>query len=226
MTASDPSPLRTVKAHPIDDESLRVASPMKKLGWDGSRPLTSLERTTIAVSSAKPTHHLTVTSQLLDRHEFIDAFELLRAHMMRVADQAHRPFIYLGVVANACGKGGWHGHFLLWRSFPANSLRKHAVALGLGRQLKITLIGPTLLDRLYVARYVLSQHEAVFGSQHHADNHAREKHSRRYIASVEESLWKDKPELLHALQMAKNKAVTDTMLVSSLPILHEVTTRL
>ena len=129
--AFDRTRLRTLQSHPLD-----VGFPLRAVlaifdGRDLGRRLTMHERLTLAVVSTSPTHFMTLSSKLEDREAFVQAFELFRQHLQRRSPQPNHPLIYFGSLANALGDGGWHGHFLLWRSFPAWMLWEHARRLNL-----------------------------------------------------------------------------------------------
>jgi hypothetical protein len=174
-----------------------------------SPALSDLERLAMAVSATRPSHGLDINSRL-ERDAFMRGFAKLK---QRIASE-RRPLVYVGVVARGKGDAGYHGHFLLWTSLHYNTIHKHLRELGLGRGLVkvIDYKRPEVVPALRVAAYVFGQEEAVFRSVQHEHHRARPKSARRFLHPQRETLRRLKPELLTALDLAKDPTLSDVAL--------------
>jgi hypothetical protein len=119
--------------------------------------------------------------------------------------------------AEGHGDGGWHAHMLVWEEPYITGLIRHAVKAGLGR-IDVKPIHADPMAALAEAVYVLGQTESVFGTDIHERHRERPVGARRFSHSQASTLKKHHPELLHALELAKDPALTDQMLFSALPI--------
>lgn len=186
-------------------------------GWQLGRVLTAYERIALAVSATCPTHLLTVTTRCDDRADLGRNFELL---VRRVRRGARRkvPLVYFGTMARAASASGWHLHMLLWERPHVASFRCHAEHLGLGRVLDAERIQPaTPLNALMTVTYVISQQEPVFGRRLERPHEPREKHARRLRYPHAATLREHHPELLHVLDLAKDKSLSDKEMFAALP---------
>lgn len=198
-----------------------------------NRPLTEAERIAVAVAASEPTHLLTIDSAIHDRQTFDRAWRLLAKRLARRRPY-RQPLVYFGSVAQGLGDGGFHVHLLLWEFLPAWMLHQQTHAVGLGHP-KIQQIGASvlrrrpleelkndehyslLLERLYVTRYVVNQHEAVLGGSHHQRHQPRAAGKRRYLYPQAATLDRARPNLLAALKAARSPTVSDEELIRYLP---------
>jgi len=158
-----------------------------------------------------PTYLLTITSATLTRDELMRVFRAFKSRRRR---DGRGTWIYVGTcVMSATGAGGYHLHLLLWGSVHINSLNDDLAELGAGRA-SIKPIKPSpgidpFANTLEVTAYVLGQEEPVFGTDNYQDNLARPKNKRALMRPQDSTLQKRKPELLIALDRAKDPAVPD-----------------
>lgn len=205
------------------------------LGRPLARPLTEMERLTVAIATmARPTHFLTLDSPPgVDHTQAACEWGKLTKRIVR-SRSTRRPLIYVGSIAQS-GAGGYHAHMLLWEHLHLGMLRGHLRELRLGRpcirHIPTTTFpaGPltiedhvtSLCNLAEVGRttaYVLGQHEPVFGSDHHRRHAARQRSKRRYLRPLAPTLETHKPELLAAVEAAKDRTVTDVQLVRGVPM--------
>ena len=134
-------------------------------GIDFKRPLTYHERLTLAIAVSGPTHHVTFSTKSGDYESVTTGF---RRFVRRIERRKHSkgPLLYAGTVAQGLGRGGCHLHLLLWEFPPFFMYRAQSQAVGLGTPW-IEPIQIDLTHRVWVASYVLGQHESVFGVKGH-----------------------------------------------------------
>jgi hypothetical protein len=218
--ASTPARRRTMRKgvrtlRDVMAEDVSVPLRVLQLGRDLGRPLTALERLSLAVASVQPTDTLTLGTGNMSQPELATAFDVLREQVER---RKHRkgPLIYFASYAWGMGGGGYHMHLILWEE-PYRKMYN-----SLGSRLGITHVRWNRITRdpvntLRAVRYALAQHESVFGSRKHEENQPREKHKRSYISNQATTLAGYQPELFRVTQMAKDQSLSDVALVSSLP---------
>lgn len=198
---------KLVDSHPY---VLSVSVAKLQQGKPLTRRLTRSERLVVAVAACRPTHHLTIDSTL-ERRDFTREFAKLKQRLKR---DRGRPLIYFGTIAAGKGKGGYHGHFLVWQSLHYNTLHRHLRELDLGS----AHVEPIALDLnpavfpLRVVAYVVGQEEAVFASDEHARHQSRLKSGRSFLHPQRTTLARYGPQLLVALDLAKTPAVSDVEL--------------
>lgn len=181
------------------------------------RPMTLLERIALAVTSTRPTHFLTLQTASASQKELAKSFRLLVRRITRRKSRPEVPLVYFGSFAQGYGAAGCHLHILLW-DFPYMPMYHGQVkALGLGNA-HVKQITPSNPENvLRVVSYTLGQQEPVFGTSRSRDHRPRAKYQRRFIHPQRKTLAEHKPELLTALDLAKDKAVSDQSLVAELP---------
>jgi len=204
----------SIRNHP--ERHLGTASGALTRGYSLERPMTARERKVVAVLSANPTNTLTIHSEDKSRREMTRSFQCIRKRFYRARK---RPLIYVATVARANGGAGYHIHALLWSYVHAPMLGGWCKELGLGwpmlRQLDCAFPG----DLNYWAQgaYVLTQHDVAFGYRQD-DRHERvPKFEHDLLHPQNRTLATHSPELLSALDMAKDPAVPDDALCSRLP---------
>ena len=144
-------------------------------------------------------------------------FPLMRKRIERRKSRLGIPLIYFTVFAQGLGAAGCHLHLLLWDYPPMPMYHGQARALGLGN-VHVERITPSTPENvLRVVSYALGQQEPVFGTTTHRHHQPRVKHQRRWGCPQRRTLEEHKPELLSALDLAKDKAVSDQRLVAELP---------
>jgi hypothetical protein len=184
------------------------------------RKLTKQERRTIAVASCLPTHLLTVNSTA-SRKEVMHAFSKLKKRILR---DRGRPLMYVGTCArSSTGAGGYHLHLLLWEYKHMKALLPDLRDVGLGGA-KIDPLVPNedttaIKNAIITAGYVFGQEEPVFGTDKHLKNLLRPKGAYSALKPQGETLAQYHPELLAALDKAKDPALPDDDLLSALPYL-------
>jgi hypothetical protein len=204
--SSDRAYRRFVDTHLAIIPSLaRGKTPARRLG-DG-------DRRAIAVAGTAPTHLLTLNSADLDRQESASAWVLFRKHLER---KRGRPLIYLSAPARSVGGGGYHRHVLLWEFLYAPTLHGIARKVGFGGP-DIQRIGESVEDKLFATVYVFGQTESVLGSAHHRRHRDRGQWAHRFSRTSDEVLKRLNPQLLSALEMARDRSVSDKELVEMLP---------
>ena len=206
----------TMRNHPERHPELALWA--MRRGLPMGRPLTDLERMALAVASCRPTHHLTITSALAERSEFLGAFAALKK---RITRRRARPLIYVGTVANGLGDAGYHAHLLLWGYQHLRILKGEARAVGLGH-LHIERVRQEpypAIESVLATTYVLGQEQPVFGSGKYLDNKARARSKRRFLMPQRQTLAEHRPQLLAALDVAIDPTVPDDALLSFLPSL-------
>jgi hypothetical protein len=197
---------KLVESHPY---LLSQAIGSLERGQSPAKRLTRAERQVVAVAACRPKYHLTIDSKL-GRSSFMREFAKLK---QRLAAERRTPLIYFGTVAKGQGHGGYHGHFLLWKSLHYNTLHRHIGELELGSAHvdPITSDNPAKTPFRVVA-YVVGQEEPVFGSDEHARHEQRLKSGRSFLRPQARTLAQHRPELLTALDLAKSPAVSDVEL--------------
>ncbi len=139
---------------------------------------------------------------------------VFRAFKSRRRRDGRGSWIYVGnCVMSTTGDAGYHMHLLLWESMHVNSLNDDLAGLGAGKAY-ITKIEPSagigpLANVLDVTAYVLGQEESVFGRDNYLENIPRPPSKRALLMPQRKTLQERKPELLLALDRAKDPAVPD-----------------
>ena len=186
-------------------------------GRSFERPFSRAERLTLALISDPPHSHLTLTSANLDRTQLTRSWRLLRQRLQRERRIPDK-LVYFGVPARTVDMEGYHLHVLVWRDYlHLGTVIGHAKAVGFGSNVYIRKIGSSLYDKLLVTSYVLSQGEAVFGTDKHHANASREVNKRSYLRPHRRTLERRAPKLLHALDGALSQAVSDQELAKRCP---------
>jgi len=189
-----------------------------RIGLPPHPGFTPQERIALAVTSTQPSQHVTITTPGGATHqELARGFRKLVPRIERNAHRRKQPLIYVGNYAKGRGNGGYHLHLLLWEEPYMCVYRRQCLAAGLGRA-RNTHIDPVPEMVLYSTSYVLGQHESVFGTDVHLRHRPRAKGKRSFICPQGKTLETYHPELFYALQLAKDKSVTDETLVSECPI--------
>jgi hypothetical protein len=185
-------------------------------GRELDRPLTLMERMALSVAACRPTHFLTIDSSL-DRAEFGRCFAKLKKRLRR---DRYQPLVYVATLASGLGDGGCHAHLVLWKSLCFNRLAWQVEDVGFGqcRLSPVESYEEATGTPIRLASYVLGQHEPVFRSRHHVRHQERAKFARRFSHPQRPTLGRYHPELLAALDLAKNPAVTDQDLYARLHI--------
>ncbi len=178
--------------------------------------MTDMERIALAVASTYPTHFYTLSSANLTRVELSRCLELMVPRIRRRTSTPKRPIIYFGTVVKGEDHDGHHLHLLFWKRPHMDTFHGQTKALGLGKG-KVKQIEPTLEDALRVTSYVLGQEQAVFGSKHHWRHGERQKGARRFRRAQRSTLARYQPELFLALDVAKDKSLSDKDMVLRLP---------
>ena len=130
-------------------------------------------------------------------------------------------WIYVGYrVASSSGAAGYHLHLLLWESVHIISLNTDLAELGLGKA-HIEKLEPLagvdpFVNAMGAVAYVLGQEEPVFGTAKHRQNLPRPKSKRALLKPQDRTLQARKPELLLALNRAKDPTVPDDALLQPL----------
>lgn len=199
-----------------------LALPALQRGEALGRPLTDLERVSLAVTAAKPTHHLILSTVGGGRKDLGDGFRRL---VRRIERRKHRSLIYFGTAAEGFGEGGFHMHLLFWEYQDMSMYHGQTRAVGLGKP-DVERIDPPEPDNvLRVVSYVLGQQEPVFGTRKHAANQPRKSYKRRFNNPHMKTLEQHRPELFVGLTLAKDKSLSDEALFESLPrFIRESTT--
>jgi hypothetical protein len=190
-----------------DEEVLRTLQEGKL----PSRPLTRAERRTIAVCHARPTGAMTLDSRDLDSKGVRSAFSKLTRRLRNM--RFGKSLSYFAVPACSTGHDGWHIHCLVWDFIPKETLRRHARAVGFGGAEIKTLRELGELDYFRMIAYHLRQNDDVFGITKRHRHKPQPKWARSYLYSVE-----DNPKLLSALNMARDKSVSDIELLRACPL--------
>jgi hypothetical protein len=205
----------TLRDHPERDPNLALIA--LERGYPLGRRLTKNERLALAVASARPTHHMTLTTSDMTQPELADAFDLLKLRIERSRKSRNFRLVYFGVYAQGKGDGGCHLHLLLWQWPYIPLWLGHARDLGIGR-LKVKRISPSTPDNvLRTVGYVLGQNESVFGTRKQYENEPREKHKHGFAKNHATTLEKHNPELLRAIELAKDKSLSGETLYAQLP---------
>ena len=212
----DRSELVTLRQHP--EASIPTAAAALTRGLKLGRRMTRSERLLVGVISAEPTHLVTVHSKDKSREEMAQLFRRLVKRINRSRGNA-RPLIYVATIAAAKGNSRHHVHALLWEYIHASTLGGYCREFGLGwpeiRQLSQEFPG----DAEYWASvsYALTQHEPAFGTDHHQRHEPIPKFGRGLLYPHCSTLAEHCPQLLSALDQAKDPAVSDESLCSRLP---------
>jgi hypothetical protein len=187
-----------------------------------SRRLTSQERVAVAVAGTAPTHLLTIDSAVTDRAQFAAGWRRVVKRLARLRQRSRRPLIHVATIARSgSGGGGYHLHALLWNEYLHHPvLGKHCREAGLGGPniQQLPAAGANFFEVLRATTYVLGQHEALFGSDHHRRHRALPPCARSYLAPQSGTLAAFHPELLAALGRATDRSVTDDELVAAVPL--------
>jgi hypothetical protein len=152
-----------------------------------------------------------------------DAFRLLVKRMDRSLAKRRptnpRPLIYVANVAQSKGGRAFHVHVLLWEYIHSPVLIGHCKALGLGQPKLRQLPSDPTGDANYWQQvvYIVGQQEPVFGSDEFKRHEERPKFARRLLYPAPSTLKQHAPDLLSALQAAKDPSVPDEELLLRLP---------
>lgn len=187
------------------------------------RPMTGAERMLVATISARPNHTLTLDSNLGSRAEVVKAFRNFVKRIDRALAR-RRPrdperLVYMATIATARGSNRFHVHALLWQRLHAPVVHGHARDVGFGGVMLRRLPEDLRGDVHYwnQAAYVLGQQEPVFGTKHHERHEDRPVWGRRVLHPQASTLARHCPNLLSALQAAKDPALPDDALLTRLP---------
>ncbi len=180
---------------------------------------TELERIALAVTATRPTNFLTLSTIGASQENLAYDFRLLVRRIEGRKSRPKVPLIYFGSFAQGKGHGGYHLHLLLWDRPHLPMYHGQTRAVGLGHADAVQIIPSTPENVLRVVSYTLGQQEPVFGSKPHKHHRPREQYKRRFIHPQMKTLEKYHPELFVALNLAKDKSVSDETLVEKLPIL-------
>jgi hypothetical protein len=204
----------------IDPDTLALRSAYDAL-LDGRFPrrLSGLERLSLALTAAAPLSFLTLDSPSMSRDEAIRAYRCFVKRYNRKRSGS-TPLIYYATVPRSVGgSAGHHIHALVWEyvPFPVAVGAARAVGLG-GPRFSLITAEQDLYFGLRGVTYVMGQQEPVFGRTHQNRHMAREKHKRAYLNSSRKVIGRHLPQLLAAIDLAKDPMVTDESLVLSLPL--------
>jgi hypothetical protein len=192
-------------------EALRDGSPLDPR-------MTRQERMALSVASTQPIRHVIITTTTgVTRQELTSKYHLLVRRIERNQSRRKEPLIYVGNFAQGCGSGGCHIHILLWEEPHWRTWQTQRKELGLG-EVAVTDIPPAPEAVLHRTSYVLGQHESVFGTDAHLHHRPRAKGQHGVVYPKLGTLEQYHPKLFYALELAKDKSVTDETLVKSLPI--------
>lgn len=181
------------------------------------RRMTPMERVSLAVASARPTHHVTLGTRDMAQPELAEAFDRLKSRIGHSRRSRSFRLLYFGVFAQGNGNGGCHLHLLLWQWPYIPVWLGHARGVGMGHPHFESIEPSTPENVLRVVGYVLGQNESVFGTDKHQDNAPHPKHMRGFVKNEAATLTKHKPELLRAMELAKTKSLSDRRLYAELP---------
>jgi hypothetical protein len=175
------------------------------------RPLSMPERRTIALCHARPTGAMTLDSRDLDSKGVRSAFSRLMRRLGRW--RQGKALSYFAIPACSTGHDGWHIHCLVWDFIPKETLRRHARAVGFGGAKIKTLRELGELDYFRMIAYHLRQNNDVFGITERHRHKPQPKGAHSFLYSAEGN-----PKLLSALNMAKDKSVSDIELLRACPL--------
>jgi len=201
------------KRRPQQDEEIFN---LLKEGRLPDRPLSMSERMTIAVCHARPTGAITLDSRDLGSKESRNRFSRLVKRLIR--SRRGRSFAYLAVPACSTGHKGWHVHLLVWDYIDSKPLTRHAMELGFGLPDIDPIAALNDLNYFRKIAYHFRQTEEVFGRTHGDRHEVRPKGARRYLMPLPKTLQQVNPKLLSAVNMAKDKSVSDSELLRACPL--------
>jgi hypothetical protein len=181
-----------------------------------SRPLSIAERMTIAVCHARPTGSITFDSRDLDSKQSRNRFSRLIKRLIR--SRRGRKLGYLAFPACSNGHSGWHIHLLVWDYIDSRPLTRHANELGFGRPQIDYIDDLSDLNYFRKVAYHFRQTEEAFGRTHGNRHEKRPKGARRYLMPLPKTLQQVNPKLLSAVDMAKDKSVSDLELLRACPL--------
>lgn len=178
-------------------------------------PLSPHERLTLAVTAARPERFLTLDSLALSYDQAAAAFHALIKNLNRKPKVA-APIIYFACIARSTGHEGHHVHALLWTFLHQPTLIGAASELGFGKTSHIKAC-PTSSPavRLNAVGYVLGQKESVLDSEQHLRHEPHPPRKRHFLYPQRETLATHAPQLLSALEQARDRTVTDAELISA-----------
>jgi hypothetical protein len=214
----DTTDVTRMRNHPERYPALALAALQR--GYPLGRPMTLMERLSLAVSSTLPAYQLTITTVAMAQPELARAFGLLVPRIERRKARKRVPLIYIGVYAMGTGDAGAHLHLLLWERPYMPSWHGQTKALGLGNPHVERVAPMEPLNILRTVGYVLGQQEPVFGSRGHERHEPRLKNQRRFVQPQARTLEVHHRELFRATQLAKDQSVSDKTLFESLPTLN------
>lgn len=210
----DRTKLFTLRNNPEHDIAMTAAALAR--GYPLGRPMTLRERLVVAVVSAEPTHMLTIDSKDRSRGPMARDFRKL---VKRINRARSKPFIYVATLARSETGSGYHIHALLWEYLHVPWLGGHCKDLGLGWPHidQIPEPGPGDPNTWGPVAYVLTQHGGAFGADQSRRHEPVPKGGRKLLYPQKKTLAGYSPELLSALEMAKDSCVPDETLCSRLP---------
>lgn len=191
-------------------------------GIPPSRRLTRLEREFVAIRFHSPPPLSIVFSSsnhTLDgtRRAWANLRKRLERYRTKRGRHGEAPLIYIATAAVTLqANGGHHMHVLVWNEHvELKVLRPRAIECGFGppRISKIVadVTNPCAADTQIA--YVLEQHRPIFGSTNHLANAPLAPGQQMLWTPSRKTLKLYKPELLSALDMAKDQSITDNKLV-------------
>lgn len=179
--------------------------------------MTEMERVALAVTSARPTYTVTLTTSGASQKELASAWRLFVRRVERRKARPDLPLIYVGSFAEGHGDGGCHLHLVLWERPYVLTYHGQTRELGLGTPYVAQIAPSTPHNTLSVVSYALSQHEPIFGTTNHLRHRPHEKHKRRWITPQAKTLERHCPDIFVALNLAKSQSVSDEKLFAELP---------
>jgi hypothetical protein len=205
----------TMRNHPERHPFTAVGA--LRRGYPLGQRLTIRERLALTVTDTGPTHHLTLSGPAT-KSSVRDLWPTFYRRWNRSRDTRNAPVIYFGCEAQGLGDGGPHLHLLLWEMPWLARVQKHARELGLGAHVeRIAADTDDPMVSLGVVRYILGQHESVFGSREHERHQQKRRSGRRWTHPQRRTLEQHHPRLLAALDLAKDRSVSDLEMFQRLP---------
>lgn len=208
------------------ESSLQALIRSFALGRTPTRPLTATERLVLTLSAAEPQRHLIIPAPYHDRAGATSGWSSLKKRLGRSRSQPR--IAYVGTLTKALGAAGWHFHFLLWGDHVYwEPLTGHCRTVGLGYP-RISSIKATPQDQLMCTSYVLGQNVRVFDDRHAGQDLRSEVASRgswSLLRQHESTLASIAPEVLSALQNARDQSWSDIELCRASPLFTSTCTR-
>ena len=218
----------TISNHP--ERFLATTAWALARGLPLGRRMTPHERLVVAVIAAEPTHTLTIHSESASRSEMARLFRRLVKRINRglIKRSPQRPVRLIYVATAWCAQGSprYHVHALLWNYLHAPVVIGHCKALGLGMpKLQPLQADGTDVNYWTQVAYILTQHEPAFGTRHHRRHEPLSANGREFMYPQNATLRAHCPQLLSALQLAKDPTVCDETLYARLPKFSSSTSR-